>query len=141
MAGIVNKVYCSSRPRPHFVVCAHWSGRWKRSIKALSDNTRRKTSGSWVFLQRQSKSEGVALSRLDILDLLGNKRLWFVSCDWWIAIRLCVSVVFEKRSKFFLSSTFFIFLLKHGKFRLYSQDEIVAIDRASKFRRNTGMGG
>ena len=52
-------------------------------------------------MQRQSKSEESALSRLQILaDVLGNKRSWFVICDWWISIRFvcfCISrfVAFE----------------------------------------------
>ena len=69
------------------------------------------------FLRRQSKSKESALFRLHILeDLLGNKRSWFVICDWWISIRFFVflrslllnyrvrSRVFEKRNKFYLYS-------------------------------------
>ena len=40
--------------------------------------------GFLVFLRRQSKSEEWSLFRLHIsADLLGNKRSWFVICDWW----------------------------------------------------------
>ena len=72
--------------------------------------------GFWVFLQRQSNSEESALSRLHILaDLLGNKSLGLLlvtgvflsSFLWNFRVRLRV---FEKRSKFYLSSKFFYLL-------------------------------
>ena len=76
--------------------------------------------GFWVFLRCQSKSEKSVLSYLHTLaDLLGNKMV-IVICDWWISIHLSVflcfkvhyirSCVFEKCSKFYLSSKFFYLL-------------------------------
>ena len=75
------------------------------------------TDPQFTFVWRLSKSEKSALSSLSPLyisaNLLRNKRLCFVVCDWWISICfVCFWVQvslfdFEKHKSFTLALTFF----------------------------------
>ena len=79
-----------------------------------------------------SKSEEAGLSSLSrpyfLANLLGNKKLWFFVCNWWILIRfvcLCVSRFF---ALFLKSTVSFLSSLDWNMASLDSQGEIVPIE-------------
>ena len=79
-----------------------------------------------------SKSEEAGLSSLSrpyfLANLLGNKKSWFLGCNWWILIRfvcLCVSRFF---ALFLKSTVSFLSSLDWNMASLDSQGEIVPIE-------------
>ena len=71
MAGIVRKVYCTPKPRPQFVMCAHWSGKRKSSITAVSDNKQSRTQSFQAFWSAgQRREDSGDINLIDIFDWL-----------------------------------------------------------------------